>query len=558
MSLQNLNRFFIKKPFNILNCLENMFLKKVLLTFLLAFCCIGCFSSKRSLEKPKKVALNLNLPQEPTTLDPRKGGDIYSSALHFLLYEGLTKISPSSSCDYGLAHKIDLSQDRLTYTFHLKEAFWSDGSAITAKDFEYSWKSMLDPSFPCPNAHLLYPIAFAEEAKTGLCSLDQVGIRSVDDKTLEVVLKSPTPYFLNLISFCVFSPVQHQTTQGNFDESGKNVLSTGPYILKSWKHHDVLVLEKNPYYWDCANVSLEEIDIHFIDNETTALELFAKKELDILGLPFTNIPIDALESYAKTPLLQGFPVGKTYFCSFNVEHPLFSNQHIRKAFSMAIDRQAVVDTLGISNEIPATNFVPPALKNGLNAVYFEMQDIEGAKQELAQGLQETGLTIKDFENITFIYPQRENSHSLCQILQQQWLNHLGINLKLECLDFKIFLEKLSTSQYALCQYNWVAQYDDPMNILERFRKKSNPKNYCNWENVDYIELLDRSAYHQGSARNSLLEEAEKIILDQMPIAPIFHSATFRMIQPYVKGVFSSSIGSIHLENIEFCEETPME
>ncbi len=538
---------------------SSMFLKKGYIAILL-ICSFfsGCSQKKTQIVKDQKTCLKLNLPQEPTTLDPRKGGDIYSSALHFLLYEGLTKISENSSCDLGLAYKIDLSSDKLIYTFHIREAFWSDGSAVTAMDFEYSWKSMLDPSFPCPNAHLLYPIEYAEEAKTGFCPLNAVGVRSIDAKTLEVKLKSPTPYFLNLISFCVFYPIHHKTEHeknGVIEESGKNLLSTGPYILKSWKHHDVLSLEKNPNYWNQESVKLKNIDISFIDSETTALEMFAKQELDILGLPYTNIPIDALETFAKTPLLKGFPVGKTMFCSFNVQHPLFANKHIRKALAMAIDRQGIVDTIGISNEIPATNFVPPALKNGYNAIYYQKFDKENALKQLEMGLKETGLTKQDFEKITLIYPQRENSNSLCQILQQQWLSNLGLNIQLECLDFKIFLEKLSSSQYAICQYNWVAQYDDPMNILERFRKKSNPKNYCNWENSDYINLLDLSAFEQGATRDALLDKAEKIILEEMPIAPIYHSSCFRMIQPYIKGVFSSSIGSIHLEKIEFVEES---
>lgn len=531
--------------------------KGLLLIYLSVFLLFGCSKQKSKETESKQTALRLNLPQEPTSLDPRKGGDIYSSALHFLLYEGLTKISEKSSCDFGLAHTIDLSSDKLTYTFHIRDSFWSDGSPVTAQDFEYSWKSMLDPNFPCPNAHLLYPIANAEEAKTGSISLDAVKISSIDDKTLQVTLKSPTPYFLNLISFCVFYPVNHKiakTSSGLIDETGRQLLSSGPYVLKSWKHHDLLTLEKNPYYWDKENVKLEKIDMSFIENETTVLEMFAKKELDVLGLPFTNIPLDALETYAKTPLLKGFPVGKTIFCSFNLDHPVFSNKHIRKAFSMAIDRQAVVDTIGICGEIPATNFVPPVLKNGINLPYFKTLDIEHAKAELELGLQELGITKKDLETITLIYPQRENSNALCQILQQQWLKHLGINISLECLDFKIFLEKLNSSQYALCQYNWVAQYDDPMNILERFRKKSNPKNYCNWENNEYIRLLDLSAYATGSSRADLMESAEKIILEDMPLAPIYHSTNFRMVQTHVQGIYMSSIGSIHLEKIEFKNE----
>lgn len=532
-----------------------MILKKTLLLLLIPFFIISCSSAPKPTSS--STPLRVNLPQEPTTLDPRKGGDIYSSALHFLLFDGLTKITEKSSCDFGIAKTVDISSDGLSYTFHLRDAFWSNGAPIEAGDIEFSWKTMLEPDFPCPNAHLLYNIYNAENAKLGLCSSDDIAIHAVDAKTLEVKLKSPTPYFLKVISFCVFYPV-HKTVVSQdprwADQIGDHFITSGPYKISSWKHHDHIILEKNPYFWDAQNVSLEKIHISFIDNENTALEMFEKKELDIVGSPYTNLPLDALSASAKSANLKAFPVGKTIFCSFNLDHPILKNKNIRKALSLSIDRKAIVDTIGISNEIPAINFVPPVLKEGKNYPFIDEFNPIEAQKHLDRGLAELGIKKEDLENISLIYPQKDNSHQLCQIIQNNWHKHLGVNIPIEGVEFKTFLDKINYTQFSIAQYNWVAQYDDQMNILDRFKKKANPKNYSNWEHPDFIDLLDSSAYLDPVNRAIALEKAEAIIMDEMPIAPIMHGCSFRMIHPHVKGIFTSSIGSIHLEKIHLDAE----
>ena len=387
-------------------------------------------------------------------------------------------------------------------------------------------------------------------------SQEDIGIKVLDSKTLQITLGSPTPYFLNLISFCVFYPVNHTISSKNLkwcDKVSPDFVSNGPYKIVKWRHDDEIIVEKNEYYWDKDNVFLPSIHISLVDNENTALEMFKRGELDLLGSPYTNVTIDSSNFLNENNFLTSHPVAKTQMCSFNVERPPFNNKHIRKALGFAIDRDAVVKSIGVLDEIPAVNFVSPVLKKGKNKAFIKTFDPIKAKEELEIGLHELNMVLSDFQKIVMIYPRYEVNHKLAQVLQQQWRENLGLQIQIESTDHVIFLTKTNKKDFDLCQYYWVAQYDDPMNILDRFKKKLNPKNYSSWENQEYIKLLDASYYATGEKRDIILDQAETIIMDEMPITTIYHACSYQVKQPYVKGVYTSAIGSIHLQKIVFEE-----
>jgi len=189
-------------------------MKKQILTLCSLICLFNVFGCQKS-ETPSKQVLNVNFLYEPTILDPRRGSDGVTSTVHFMLFEGLTRMTPTSTRELALAKKIDVSDDGLTYTFFLRESFWSDGYKVTAEDFAFSWTSMLDPSFPCPNAHLLYPIKNAEKIKSGELLTESLGIKVLDEQTFQITLERPTPYFLDLTSFCVLFPVPKHIAASN-------------------------------------------------------------------------------------------------------------------------------------------------------------------------------------------------------------------------------------------------------------------------------------------------------------------------------------------------------
>ncbi len=519
-------------------------LGSVLFTFILALFGASCQKKEQSARREIQC-VHLNLKNEPATLDPRKGGDIISSHLHFLLFEGLVRLNKDDSITPALAKSFEISADRTVYTFLLRDAVWSNGMPITAFDFEKSWKDILDPSFPSPNAYLLYPIKNAEAAKQGKVPLCEVGIAAKDAKTFVVTLEKPTPYFLDLISFCAFFPVNQQIDEEYPDwalNAGKQYISNGPFILKEWKHNNEIVVVKNPLYWDQNRMRFNKIHFSMIDNETTALQMFENGELDMLGDPLSPLPIDALASLKKKTKVYTNPVGGTTMISFNVDAFPFNNAKIRKAFAYAIDRESIVKNITQMDEIVATNAIPPVLKNNRYRAFFKDGDTTQAKTLLEEGMQELGITKEAFGSVVYYYTAAELNHKIAQAIQQQWQSALGVQIKIENLEHKILMDKLIKRDYAFAQSRWLVQYNDQMNILERFKSKMNSKNYSNWENPEFIRLLEDSFYENGLKRAEILEKAEEIFLSEMPICPIYHWVMPYIVQPHLSNVGMTSIG----------------
>jgi len=512
------------------------------------------FASCQSKETPAPAQqLNLNIPSDPATLDPRKGGDLVSSMLHFLLFEGLVRLNEKGEPIPSLAERIDISDDRKIYTFHLRETYWSDGSPMRAFDVEKSWKDILAPDFPAANAHLLYPIENGQAYKMGEVKRDAVGIKALNDKTLEVRLSQPTPYFLELIAFCVCFPVNADLDRRNPDweqEVGANFLCSGPFMLEKWKHNNEILLVKNPSFWGKDAVRLEAIKISMVNDEMTALQMFEKGEIDILGNPLASLPSDAIPELARQGKLQVRPVAASTFCCFNLNQPPFNNINIRKAFSYAIDREQIVKNITQLSETPALTMIPPVLKKDDKQAFFEDADIEKARFHFKKGLEELSLSRKDFPSVTYHYSSNELQKKVSQAMQQQWQRVLGIQVELEGCDHKVMMQMLKMGNYSMAQTSWMAQYHDPMNIFERFQYADNVKNYSNWENKEYIELLNLSSQAKNEAeRTAIFQKAEEVFLEEMPIAPIFHWNSVFMVQDYVKRFDLAPIGDGFFERV---------
>jgi oligopeptide transport system substrate-binding protein len=521
----------------------------VMMTLLLTF--TSC--SKNDEIKKTEQLLRANIMGEPATMDPRKGGDPVSSAMHFLLFEGLTRLNQDGKTSLAHAESISVSDDKLTYTFHLRDCQWSNGTPITAKDYEKSWKDILDPSFPSLNAHLLYPIKNAEGAKKGILPLSEVGVRALDEKTLEVVLDTPTPYFLELVSFCVFYPVSHKTDQEHPDwsnEASKNFVSSGPFLLREWQHKNQIILEKNPKYWRRDEIALDSIHFSMIDNEMTALQMYEKGQLDILGNPLSPLPVDAVQELSAKGQLQIRPAPGTTICAFNSTLFPFTNVHIRRAFALAINREAIVKNVTQVDEKPALGAIPPVLKSYKNSCFFKDADHEEALHELELGLKELRIELSDLQGMPYNYSSNELNHKIAQAIQQQWLEVLGIKVKLQNVEHKVMMSKLAKRDFVMAQTIWLAQYNDPMNILERYKFKENIKNYSGWENKEYIALLDKSSTDATTEeRNATLEKAEALFIENMPVAPLFHWNSVFISKPYVKNFDMAPVGNGYFEKI---------
>ncbi|MBS0627449.1 MAG: peptide ABC transporter substrate-binding protein [Verrucomicrobia bacterium] len=513
----------------------------VIVFFIGLFLFSSCSGPQKDLS-PK--GLRLAIAEDPMTLDPRKGGDVLSAHLQLMLFEGLVKLHPDGSITPAQCHSYTLSSDQKTYTFHLGKTFWSDGTQVTAYDFERTWKDILSPTFPSPNAHLFYVIKQAKPAKRGLVDIDQVGISAPDPYTLIVELEAPTPYFLGLISFCVFSP-----TPPKINSADKSFISNGPFILSKWLHENELLLKKNPYYSKQEDIGLDFIHLSIVRDETTAFQMYEKGEIDLIGSPFFTPSSEAL-TYLPAEELLAAPVAATTYITFNTNTFPFSNKHLRQAFGLAIHREELVQQALDYKEKAALSAIPPCLIGNGKKIFPLDSQKEEAKQLFNKALEELNMTVKELENkITYLYSSSRNEQKLAQVLQQQWLKTLGIQVKIQSTERKILLDALSKKNYFFAQASYRAQYFDPISILERFEYKEDLKNYSSWESPQYQALLKQSTFQSGPQRIHTLEKAESLLLEEMPLAPLIHLNLHYLKKPYLRNIELSPAGGIFFERL---------
>lgn len=518
-------------------CLNTVMFKYLCVSFLLILSCCSKTSTA-----PQKRPLHLNLTQDPSTFDPRKASDFSSATVNFFLFEGLTRSTPENIYEPALAEKIEVHNKGLTYIFKLKKAYWSNRQPITAYDFERSWKELLDPKFPCPNAHMFYPIVGAEEAKKGVGSIDKVGIRAMDASTLRVDLHSVTPYFLELTAFCTFFPY-------NEDRLGKPVFS-GPYQLKEYRTKDHLDIEKNPSYWGKERIRLDTIRFYLIDEGTTALEMFERGEIDLLGTPFTPLPIDSIPSLKKHHNLNSTDAIGTSLVSFNTVSKIFRHEKIRQAIILSIDRREIVENLTFLGEQVATSLLPPKIRGGNFEEYTWITDRQKARELLAEALEDLDLKKQDIEP-HLILSASGNFTKIAQVIQEQIRQALDIHVVVEPLEMKIYLDRLYQHNYDMAGCLILAQFSDPLSYLERFKYRSHLRNYPYFEDAEYIQLIDKSyKAASGNERMRLLNEAERILIESGTLLPIYHFKNGFVVSNEVKNIKVFPQGTICLEEVE--------
>ncbi len=519
-----------------------------LLILLCSFLTSGC---QKSLEKEtklpiqKQAVIRFNIKDDPATLDPRKARDTVSITLMKMFFEGLTRINAQEEAELALAEKVEISDDLKTYTFHLKPTTWSNGDPLTASDFIYAWKNTLDPKLAYDNAYQLYVIKNAKEIKAGKLSPDTLGASAVDALTLKIELEQPTPYLMQLLSFPIFFPISQK-----IDELGSGwtldtnlYVGNGPFMPSEWKHKDENLPIKNLKYWDVDQVKLTQIHMMMVSEETE-MKLFEQKQLDWAGSPLSTLSLDAIAALKQQGVLQIKPILGTYFLRANTHKSPFDHVLIRKAFALAINRKDIVEHITQGNQLPAKSLVPPSL-NLENISTIRDGAIEDARLLFQRALREAQMALEHLPKITLTYPASERNHRIAQALQQQWFSTFHVPIKLEALESKVYFERLSKQDYMLAAGSWLADYIDPMSFLEVFKHKSSSTNNTEWENERYMHLLDESAKIVDSPlRSKVLGQSEKILMEAMPIIPVYHYTMLYLKNDALKSVVFTSLGSI--------------
>ena len=503
-------------------------------------------ASIRKSELGDTSCLRINFSRFPLTVDPRKTCDYISTSLEFLLYEGLMRAADNGKIEPGLAKSYEVSDDKLIYTFHLREATWSDGSKITSHDFARTWKEILSPDFPSQSPNLLYSIKGAQAAKKGEAPTSQIGVYALDDNTLEVHLWHPTPYFLDLTSFCTLFPTP-LCMGTEIDEIANNhpssFVSSGPFTLKEFVTSSHYTLVKNPRYWDQESVSINTIDISLINDDSTAYNLYKTGKLDLLGLSFSQIPRDAVPSLIKSGQINIVPIKATSMVQFNTLSKPCNNEHFRKALAFAIDRKELCEHITQLGEQIADGLVIDQDSPRDYNRYGITHNPEKARYHLNRALEQMEITKRDLAPLTYLYTPSDQGTRLALAIQQQVKEVLGIELIPQAHDFKVFLDKLRKKDFTCSQTSWILQYNDPMNMLDRFRTAHETTNDTGWENVTYREYLDQADMSACLLkRRELMALAESVFMDELPQIPLFFWNFSYLQKPNIKNIQTTPIG----------------
>lgn len=515
--------------------------------------------SSCNTKEPKsktQSSLRINFKEEPSSLDPRRGRNMTgASHLHAMLFEGLMRLEPNGELKCAQASSYQISNDQKTYTFHLGSNYWSDGTPVTAYDFEKTWKNILDPQFPALDAHVLYSVKNAAAAKRGEIGLDRVGIHAKDLKTLVIELEHPSPHFLQVTASSSLYPI-NQTQELHhphwYAEAGEHFACNGPFKLREWKHHNRITLEKNPRYRLANQIQINEILISIINNDSATLHMHEAGDLDIIGLPISPLPLDSYPDLIEKKQLHVYRAPGTMACMFNTKRFPFYNANMRKAFASAINRQLLIDNITQLQETPALGIVPPFLKKNPSQPYFEDGNAELARSYFQKGLEELGIQASDLKGkVAFSYWAHDHACPMLPLaMQHQWREVLGVEVELEALEFKTLHERGRNGLLSMGYFVFLAMYHDPIELLERFKSSHNGRNYARWENSAYADLIDRSARSTSQEEHfALLDQAEKILIDEMPYAPIFHWNYALLIQPHVKGFDISPLGYLCFDKV---------
>ncbi|WP_099354204.1 peptide ABC transporter substrate-binding protein [Fredinandcohnia onubensis] len=501
-------------------------------------------------EGPKQE-LRINISSEPPTLHPGLATDSTSGVVLNHAFEGLTRINKNGEAEEAMAEKINVSDDGKTYTFTIRDAKWSNGDPVTAHDFEYAWKWVLVPANQSDYASQIYNyIDGAKDAydtpDISIEKMENVGIKAIDDKTLEVKLTNPTAYFLELTAFYTYYPVNSKIAKDNQDWANRvdeSYVSNGPFVITD--KSSTITLEKNKDYWDADSVKLEKITMDMINDPNTEYQSFKKGELDWAGAPTSSLPTDVIPTLEKEGTLQKSPIAGTYWFKFNINKEPFQNENLRKALSYSINRKAIVENVTQGGQIPAMALVPSAIIKENEKGYFKDNDVDAAKEHLQKALDELGLSdVSELPEIALSYNTSEGHQKVAQAIQDMWRTALGIEVTLNNAEWNVYLDTIDQGNFQIGRAGWLADFNDPVNFLEIFTvPKGN--NDTGWTNETFNNLLAQAAKETDKEKRlGLLKEAEQLVIDEMPIAPIYFYTNNWVQNDNLKGVVISPLGDV--------------
>ena len=510
-------------------------------------------------EKPVDYGIKNNLLHigngvEPEDLDPHIITGMSEFNIVSALFEGLLRVDEKTlEPAAGVAHSWKVSEDGLKYTFYLrKEARWSNGDSLTAKDFVFSIKRILSAELGSSYAFMLYPLKNAKAFNQGKVPFSKVGVICIDEHTLEMHLQQPTPYFLSLLNHPAWYPVHQQNllSFGSVIQRGtgwthKNHVGNGAFQLKEWRVSDAVICQKNPFYWGSKSVVLQELHFHAIVNNNTEIRAFYTGQIHATStVPPNQIP-PLLKS--KAPELRIAPDLGIYYFILNTEIPGLDRKLVRQALNLATNRLLIADKIRQRGEEPALHFTPPNTGG-----YYAPDCLEYNPSIARKKLKKAGYPNgKGFPTLTMLYNTSENHKAIAEAIQQMWKSELNINVELKNQEWKIYLDSRKRRDFEICRASWIGDYNDPTTFLNLWLEKST-MNQSAWKNPHYDALIDKASdLNYSKERFTIFAEAEKILMEESPLLPIFFYKRASLQDPRIENWESNILNVRNYRNFSF-------
>ncbi|WP_373216725.1 peptide ABC transporter substrate-binding protein [Ruminococcus sp. 5_1_39BFAA] len=506
--------------------------------------------------------LSVCLASEPQSIDPALNSAVDGAIMINHMFEGLTKWVDDGEGNAITApgqaeswEKVVNDDGTVTYTFTLRDGIkWSDGQDVTAGDFEYSWKRLANPETAADYCYMIDMVKGYAEVSEGSAEPDTLAVKAIDEKTLEVVLTYDCPYFEEIIAFPATFPVRQDMTEGN-DEwtyDTATYIGNGPYKMQEWTHNASITVEKNENYYDYDNLGPDTIKFTLLDDNNAMLAAYNSGELDFIE----NLPVDELPNYLASGELEiGDYIG-TYYVCFNTEDEIFSDARIRKAFSLVIDRNYIVENVSQSGEVPATGFVPAGINDAEGASgddfrtvggeYYSVseEDYEANCEEARALLAEAGYPDGEgFPTVEYLYNTDDKHKKIGEALQNMWQEQLGVTVNLDNQDWNVFLANRKEGNYQIARNGWIADYNDPCSFLDMWYTDGG-NNDAQYSNADYDAQIDAAkATSVQEERMTAFHAAEDILIgEDSVLAPIYFYTQPYMLADDIEGMYYTPLG----------------
>ena len=502
-----------------------------------------------------------NVGEEPKTWDPQLNTSSMGGHVILNLYDGLVRdtqdgIQMASAESYELSANAEGVEDTV-YTFHLRDGLvWSDGEPVTAYDYEYAWKRACSPEMASPYAFLMTDyIKGAYDYFSGEGSADDVAVKALDDKTLQVELIQPTAYFLNLVSWFTYMPCREDmaSTGEGWEKDPAKCVTNGAFTLEEYQVGSHILLKKNENYWNADNVNLAGVRILFISDATTSLQGYEAGEINVTSiLPGSEIP----RLLAEDPNFSSEPALGCAYLQFNMDADVVNDLNVRKALALAIDRSMITDQVLRDGAVPAAAFVAPTFKlstgesmrpldeNGNVVEEYEIDPYSAKVEEAQEYLAAAGYPNGEgFPELNILYYDSGNNSLIVEAVQQMWQENLGIHGTLQVQEYAVFTNTINSGDWSISFTGWSADYNDPMTMLSLFTAEGlndsrwRYKEYAgmpndttlNPENEAYDTAVKMAAQTSGTERDGYLKEAEDVLMENMVICPINYTTYTQVI-----------------------------